>query len=188
EELFARGFFLLTGQKRQLVVPVKVYLERLADGVIAVEKLVLYVWFASRRQQCWEPIKCGKDFIADLSRPDATRPADHRRHPISTFPVGVLLAAERRHAAVRPRVHVYTVVGAVDDDGVVSDAQIIERLEQVSDVTVMFEHAVHVFAETAAASIFRPHMSVEMHARAVPPAEERLVCLDLPLDKVDCRV
>src|SRR6185369_5992122 len=55
-------------------------------------------------------------------------------------------------------------------------------------MAVMFEHAIHVFAETAAALIFGPHMGVEMHAGAVPPAEERLVALNLPLDEVDRRI
>ena len=52
----------------------------------------------------------------------------------------------------------------------------------------MLEHTVHVFAETAAAFVIRPHVRVEVHARAVPPAEERLVGLRLPLDEVDRRV
>ena len=34
-------------------------------------------------------------------------------------------------AAVRPGVHVRAVVGRVDDDGVVGDAQLVERLEQL---------------------------------------------------------
>src|SRR5262249_36774600 len=86
------------------------------------------------------------------------------------------------------RVHMHTVVGAVDDYGVVSDAEIVKRFEQVPDVAIVFEHAVHVFAKTAAPLIFRAHMGVEMHACAVPPNEERFVGLDLTLDEVDRRV
>ena len=62
---------------------------------------------------------------------DLARPADHGRHAEGAFPVGVLLAAERRHGAVRPRVHMRPVVGRVDHDGVVGDAEVVERLEQL---------------------------------------------------------
>ena len=55
-------------------------------------------------------------------------------HPEGAFPVGVLLAAERGHRAVGPGVHVRAVVGRVDDDRIVGDAQILERLEQLADV------------------------------------------------------
>src|SRR5262249_7780708 len=55
-------------------------------------------------------------------------------------------------------------------------------------MAIVLKHAIHVFAQATAALIFRSHVWVEMHARAVPPAEERFVGLDLPLDEVDCSV
>src|SRR5262245_61622095 len=104
------------------------------------------------------------------------------------LPGGLLLPAERRHAAIRPGVHVHTVVGAIDDDGVVSNTELVNHLEQAPNVAVVFEHAIDVFAETAATLIFRSNMSVEMHARAIPPAEERFAGLGLPPNEVDGRV
>ena len=52
-------------------------------------------------------------FETDAGR-DLPGPADQLRDAEGAFPVRVLLAAERRHAAVRPRVHVRPVVGRVD--------------------------------------------------------------------------
>jgi hypothetical protein len=52
-------------------------------------------------------------------------------------------------------------------------------------MAVVFEHAIDVFAETAATLIFRSDMGVEVHARAIPPAEERFAGLGLPPDEVD---
>src|SRR5262244_2515514 len=54
-------------------------------------------------------------------------------------------------------------------------------------MAIVLKHAIHVFAQATAALIFRSHVCVEMHARAVP-AEERFVGLDLPLDEVYCSV
>ena len=75
---------------------------------------------------------------------DVAGPADHLGHPERALPVGVLLAAERRHAAVGPGVHVRAVVGAVDDDRVVGDAQLVEQVEQLADVLVVVDHRVVV--------------------------------------------
>ena len=43
------------------------------------------------------------------------------------------------------------VVGCVDDDGVVGDAEIVERLEELADVTVMLDHAVGILVAGHAA-------------------------------------
>ena len=43
------------------------------------------------------------------------------------------------------------VVGGVDDDGVVGDAEVVERLEQRPDMAVVLDHAVDVFADAALA-------------------------------------
>ena len=75
-------------------------------------------------------------------------PAHHRGHAVTAFPVGVLLAAERRGTAVGPRERLGTVVGGVDHDGVVGDAEIVKLLQQLADLPVMFHHAVRIDAET----------------------------------------
>ena len=60
--------------------------------------------------------------LSTVAGRDVPGPADHRRHPVGALPVGVLLVAERRHAGVRPAVHVRPVVGGVHDDRVVGEA------------------------------------------------------------------
>ena len=74
---------------------------------------------------------CGDDAVVNRARCDLAGPADHRRHAEAAFPGRVLLVAERRHAAVRPGVHVRAVVGGEHDDGVVVDAQVVELLEHL---------------------------------------------------------
>ena len=75
----------------------------------------------------------------------------------------------------------------VDDDRVVGDAHVVERLEQRADGVVVLDHAVDVFAVAVlvAAAMLRPHVRAQVHARAVPPAEERLARGVLPLHVVD---
>ena len=60
------------------------------------------------------------------------------------------------------------VVGAVDDDRVVGDAHVVERLEQRADGVVVLDHAVDVFAVAVlvAAAMFRPDVRAQVHARA----------------------
>ena len=108
---------------------------------------------------------------------DLARPADHAGHPERPLPVGVLLAAERGHRPVRPGVHVRAVVGRVEDDGVVGDAQVVEGLEQLADVAVVLDHAVGVLGPGGQARRAAPlgrDVGAEVHPGAVVPAEERL--------------
>ena len=78
-------------------------------------------------------------------------PAHHRRHAIAALPVGVLLAAERRRAAVRPAHDLGAVVGGVDHDGVVGDLEVVELLQELADLAVMLDHAVGIDAEAGLA-------------------------------------
>ena len=48
-------------------------------------------------------------------------------------------------AASGQRVHVRAVVGRVDHDGVVGDAEIVELLQNLPDVAVVLDHAVGIF-------------------------------------------
>ena len=81
-----------------------------------------------------QPVVVLDDLVGHHAGRDVARPADHLRDPERALPVGVLLAAERGHAAVGPGVHVRAVVGGVDDDRVVGDAQLVELVEQLADV------------------------------------------------------
>ena len=71
--------------------------------------------------------------------------------------------------------HFGAVVGGVDDDGVVGDAEIVELLQQLADVPVGLDHAVGVEAEPGLALRLLLQMREDVHARGVEVAEERLV-------------
>ena len=103
-------------------------------------------------------------------------PAHEQRNAERAFPVGVLLAAERRHRAVRPAVHVRPVVGAVHDERVVGDAELVEQVEQLADVLVVVDHRVVIRRLPAPrlAEALRLGVRPQVHVRGVHPAEERL--------------
>ncbi|MND76385.1 hypothetical protein D3C80_680320 [compost metagenome] len=97
---------------------------------------------------------------------------------------GAFLAQERRGAAVRPGDLLRTVVGGVDDDGVVGDAEVIQLLQQFADVVVVLDHAVRIQADTGPAVGFLLQVGPDVHAGAVEPDEEGLVGLVRLVDEV----
>ena len=96
-------------------------------------------------------------------------------HAPAALPVGVLLAAERRRAAVGPAHHLGAVVGRVHDDGVVGDAELVELVEQLADVAVVLDHAVGIDAEPGLALRLRLQVREDVHAGRVEPAR-RTAC------------
>ena len=100
-----------------------------------------------------------------------------RRDAVAAFPVGVLLAAERRRAAVRPAHRLGTVVGRVHDDGVVRDAELVELGQQLADHAVMLDHAVGVDPDPGLARDAGRQVGPDVHPGRVEPDEERLVGL-----------
>ena len=64
------------------------------------------------------------------------------------------------------------------------EAEVVDQLEQLADVHVVLDHAVAVFVLAGDADVLGFHMGAEVHARAVPPAEERLARLGLAGDEV----
>ena len=87
-----------------------------------------------------------------------------------------------RNGVIAPsgqRVHVRTVVGRVHDEGVVGDAEVVERLEDRADVLVVVDHGVVVLALPTAglADALRLGMGAQMHVGEVHPDEERLAGL-----------
>ncbi len=79
-----------------------------------------------------------------------------------------------------------SVVGGILDDGVISDAEFVEKFEEFSDVHVMFHHAVLIVVSALARETFVRllDVSAEMHARPVPPAEKWFPRLVLSLDEI----
>ena len=141
---------------------------------------------AGNGQNGWQHVEVGDDVVGHLARLDLARPAEHGRHPVGAFPVRVLLAAERRHRSVRPRVHVRAVVGRVHDEGVVGDAEIIQRLEDRADILVVVDHGVVIRAlpSPRLADALRLGMGAEVHVGRIHPDKERLAGVLLPLDEV----
>ncbi len=68
------------------------------------------------------------------------------------------------------------VVAGVDDDGVVGDAHVVERLEQSPDGVVVLQHAVDILAVAVlvTAAMFGADMRAQMHAGRIQPDEEWL--------------
>src|SRR5262249_20007561 len=114
----------------------------------------------------------------DGARLAPARPADEHRHAEAAFPRRSLLAVERRHAAVGPGYQLRAVVGAVDDDRVVGDPEIVELLEHPADHVVVLDQAVGIEADAGTALRGWLEMRPHVHARGVEPHEEGLAALD----------
>ena len=161
-------------------------LKVLPAGLVALLELLDDVGLARRGEERRQPVVVLDDLVGDDARRDLARPAHQQRHAERAFPVRVLLAAERRHRPVRPRVHVRAVVGAVHDDRVVGDPELVEQIEQLADVLVVVDHRVVVRRLPAAGlpEALGLRVRAEVHVRRVDPAEERLAPLVLALDEV----
>jgi hypothetical protein len=79
--------------------------------------------------------------------PGLMTPGQRRRSGTRCPPSHVLLAVKRRAPAVRPRHDLCAVVGAINDDGVVRDAEIVELVEQLADHLAMLHHTVGIQAD-----------------------------------------
>ena len=132
---------------------------------------------------------CWTISLETTPRRDLAGPADHLGHAERALPVRVLLAAERRHAAVRPRVHVRPVVGRVDDDRVLGDPELVELVEQRADDVVVVDHRVVVGRLPAPGlpDALRLRVGAEVHVRRVEPDEERRLRGGLAVDEVEPR-
>ena len=185
EELPARRLLLLALEVRQQVVAVEVDLVVAAHGRVAREQLLLDVGLADRGQQRRQHVLVREHVVVDRARLDHARPSDQGRNPVAAFPLGVLLAAERRRAAVRPAHHLGAVVGRVHHDGVVGDAELVELVEQLPDHAVVLDHAIGIDADAGDALGRGLEVGPDVHPGGVPPQEERLARGVRPLDEVE---
>ena len=181
DELLARRLLHLALEERHEVVAVEVDLEVLAVGLVALLHLVDEVRLARGGGESGDQVLVGTDVVDHLPGFDHAGPADERRHAEGAFPVGRLLALERRGAAIGPGEDFGAVVGGVDDDGVVGDAEVVELLEKLADVPVVLDHAVGIEAEARLAFALFLQMREDVHAGRVVVTEERLVGLGLLL-------
>src|SRR5262249_7288665 len=123
--------------------------------------------------------------VDDLPGLDDTGPADAARHAEGALPVRGLLALERRGAAIGPREGLGAVVGGVNDDGIIRDAEVVELLEEASNHLVMLDHAIGIKAQARLAITLLAEVREDVHARRVEVAEERLAGLGLPIHEVE---
>ena len=126
-------------------------------------------------------------FVGHRARLDHARPADQAGHAEGALPVGVLLGPE---PVIAPSGQVFMcgpLSLRVDDDRVVRDAHVVERLEERADGIVVLHHAVDVLAVAVrvAAAMLGADVRAQVHAGRVEPAEERLARRLLPLHEVD---
>jgi len=82
------------------------------------------------------------------------------------------------------------VVGAVHDEGVVGDAQLVQQVEQLADVPVVVDHCVVIRGLPAAGlpHTVRLGMGVGVHMGGIHPAEEGLIVGMLARDEILGRV
>src|SRR5262245_61575818 len=86
-------------------------------------------WLSGGSQKRWQPVVVTDNLITNGSRLNHARPADHAWNAESAFPVGILLAAERGHRGIGPGIHMWSVVGAVHDERVIGEAELVEQVE-----------------------------------------------------------
>jgi hypothetical protein len=79
------------------------------------------------------------------------------------------------------------VVGRVHDEGVVGDAELVERVQQLPDVLVVIDHGVVVGRLPSARlpEALRLGVGERVHVRGVEPDEEGLAFPPRPLHEVD---
>jgi hypothetical protein len=116
--------------------------------------------------------------------PGLMTPGQRRRSGTRCPPSHALLAVKRRAPAVRPRHDLRAVVGAINDDGVVRDAEIVELVEQLADHLAMLHHTVGIQADPGSPFRFLLQVRPDMHAGRVEPYEEGLVVLYRFVDKL----
>ena len=160
-------------------------LEGLSVGVVAVQELRGDVRFSGRSHQGRNPVLRREDAVHFGLRLHDIGPADDRGHAIAALPVRVLLASERRRAAVRPGERLGAVVGRVDDDGVFGDAEVVELLQKLPDLPVMLDHAVGIGAKPRHALRFGLEVGENMHPGRIEPDEERLLGVMRPVHEIE---
>src|SRR5262249_33932782 len=133
EDLLTRALLHLAPEEWQEVVAVDVDLPGLAIRLVPLLQLLDDVGFTRRGQERRQPVFLRKDFVDDRAGLDHTWPSDEHGHAEAALPRRSLLAVKLRHTAVWPGSHLGAVIGAVDDDGVLRDPQVVELLQHLTD-------------------------------------------------------
>src|ERR1017187_8074874 len=91
------------------------------------------------------------DELEIAARIDDAGPASHARRTESAFPSGALLSTEGLGTAIRPRELLRSVVRGENNNGVVSDTQVIELLQKLPDDPIEFLLPAHPKQKRSAA-------------------------------------
>src|SRR5215510_7041202 len=126
---------------------------------LAIKELLLEIGTSCRRGERDIQILMALNLIRHTPGRNLAWPAHHHRDTDAAFPCRTLLATERRIAAVGPEQQLVTVVGRVDNDGIVTDTEVIELLEKRTDILVMLDHLCAVYVLLCPAFIHR-HLHV----------------------------
>src|SRR5262249_5137983 len=96
--------------------------------------------------------------------------------------------AEWSCATVGPREGLGAIVGCVNDDGILSDAEIVKLPQELTDLPVVLHHAIGINAKSGLSLRVRLEMSPYVHPSWIEPDEEWLLLLICSLDEVQgCR-
>src|SRR5262249_17366196 len=93
----------LSSEQVRLIVAIKMHFVAAIPKLLALLELIHNVGVAGSRDQGWEPVQPGHNFILDLSGRHLAWPAQDHRYPKATLDRGALPASNCRLAAVPPR-------------------------------------------------------------------------------------
>ena len=139
--------------------------ERLVTNLVALKTFVYDIRVATGSTKGGDEILMCGHAVVNRAGFDHPRPSNHAWHTKTTFPTCSFFSTKRGAAAIRPGHHFGAVVGGVNNDGVVRNSEIIQFFEQLTDMTVVFDHSVRFNSETCLA--LRPgfEMRPNMHLR-----------------------
>src|SRR6516162_5035049 len=102
------------------------YLVCAISKLLALLELIRDVGVAGRRDQGWEPVQPGCDFILHFSGWHLAGPAQDHRYPKATFERSALTTSKWRLPAVGPGEVLCAVVGCEADDGITFEAVVLQ--------------------------------------------------------------
>src|SRR4051794_33026448 len=172
KDLLAGRLLGLTLEEGKEIEAVCVNLESLSSRLVPALELRDDVRLARGGEEGRHPIFLRHDLVDDRARFDHSRPAHQAGDAEAAFPGGTLLPVEWCGSPIRPAHDLSTVVGAVNDNRVVSKFQVINLLEQFTHHIVVLDHAVG--CETDARPPVRLLLEVgpDVHPGGVEPDEE----------------
>ena len=130
----------------------------------------------------------GDDVVVDRAGLNDTRPAHDQWDAEPAFPGRALLTEEGRRSAVRPSEFFRAVVGGVDDNGIVSDAEVVELFQHLADRLVVLDHAIGIEANSGLSFRLLLEMGPDVHACRVEPKEEWFFIFDRSINEFYRRV